>query len=158
MIIESLNQVTLLLKGLRMIKEALVLILLKGSGEKVTEHIHQNEIDCNCSYESCTRTIVDESVLKSFEKLRKDFGREIYINSFFRCEKWNEEVGGKHSSYHKIGHAIDIKATGRGSSAQLAKIAEKYFDVVIEYKKNGRVSFVHVHNYSKANDLPICFD
>ena len=47
-------------------------------------------------------------VLEMLEEARKRFGQPIHINSGFRSIKHNKKVGGKKSSSHLTGWAVDI--------------------------------------------------
>ena len=101
-------------------------------------YLKHSEIECNCKYEECTHTIIDDSVVDSFYRTRLDFGDYIVVTSAFRCQRWNKEVGGIDTSFHKVGMALDITSP---SLDRLEGIARKYFDVVIRYDK-----FIHCHN------------
>lgn len=52
-----------------------------------------------------------ESTLALLEKAREDANVPFIINSGFRCEKHNKEVGGKSEGAHTTGYAVDIEAT-----------------------------------------------
>jgi len=47
---------------------------------------------------------------RCFEPIRTFYGKPIKINSFYRCEILNKEIGGSDSSQHCSGEAIDIDA------------------------------------------------
>jgi uncharacterized protein YcbK (DUF882 family) len=48
-------------------------------------------------------------LLAKLEKLRKMLERPVYINSGYRCSKYNQKIGGVPNSYHCIGLAADIR-------------------------------------------------
>ena len=50
-------------------------------------------------------------VLLMLEETRKRLGKALHINSGFRSEKHNKKVGGKKSSSHLTGWAVDIHCT-----------------------------------------------
>lgn len=56
---------------------------------------------------------------KVFEPLRMHIQSPIIITSFFRNEAVNKAVGGVKTSQHLKGEAMDIKATGNTTNAEL---------------------------------------
>jgi hypothetical protein len=54
-----------------------------------------------------------------FEPLRKWYGKPIKVNSFFRCAELNKAVGGKPTSQHQSGHAIDMSAGSKEENKKL---------------------------------------
>lgn len=78
------------------------------------------------------------------DKLGEEFEREvtIIVSSGYRCPKLNREVGGVDDSYHLLGLAADIKASGL-TARELAQFIKRHFvdfeEVIDEY---GR--WVHV--------------
>lgn len=85
-------------------------------------------------------TALIENVL---DPLREMFGKPIYVNSGFRCEKLNKAVGGVITSQHLKGMAADITCNSRTGNRELAKlIAENLdYDQLIDEQK---YSWVHV--------------
>lgn len=50
------------------------------------------------------------TILHILDSLREEFGKPIFINSFYRDPYHNERVGGVNRSNHTIGAAVDITA------------------------------------------------
>jgi hypothetical protein len=46
------------------------------------------------------------------EEVRVHFGRPVFISSGFRSPELNEMIGGKDSSQHKAGEAVDFEVPG----------------------------------------------
>lgn len=115
----------------------------KGKYEKINPFLNTNEVECNCSYKYCTRTIISSRTEKSFYLLRSVYGAKILVNSGYRCQYWNSRIGGALGSFHMLGCALDIRPENEEDFNMLLNLAEKFFDVVIPYKNEG---FIHVHN------------
>lgn len=80
------------------------------------DHFVKNEFKCSC----CGEENMDIELIKLLETMRKIVGFPIVINSGWRCDKLNEIVGGKKTSSHLNGAAVDIKCTN--SAERLAII------------------------------------
>lgn len=116
---------------------------------KLTKFLTLSEYKCKCKYETCTRTLILASTVRSFTKLRADWGAPLVLNSAFRCERHNIDIGGSEGSFHKIGAAIDIRPASDIFTVEhldrLEALAYTHFDVVLRYD-----SFVHCHNLVKV--------
>ena len=85
---------------------------------------------------------VDEALLDALQALRDYIGQAIHINSGFRCNVHNANVGGSPSSMHRLGKAADIVAELM-HPAELADAAERI--PILQRGGIGRYStFVHV--------------
>lgn len=73
----------------------------------MSKHFKHKEFRCKC----CGAVEVDPFLFLKLETVREKYGKPMIVNSGFRCEKHNEEVGGKPSSAHLTGEAADIKCT-----------------------------------------------
>lgn len=62
------------------------------------------EFDCPC----CGKNNTEEELILRLDKARHIAGIPFIVNSGCRCEKHNEEVGGKKKSNHLKGLAADI--------------------------------------------------
>lgn len=68
------------------------------------------------------------------EPIRKKIGKEIIVNSGYRCVKLNRKIGGASNSQHINGEAVDITVKGV-SNLELIKIIKELnlpFDQCIE--------------------------
>lgn len=69
------------------------------------------------------------------EKVREIWGKPIYVNSGYRCEKLNRLVGGAVNSQHKIGKAADITTGSIEGNKRLFALVEQSdieFDQLID--------------------------
>lgn len=115
----------------------------KHSIEIVNPFLTSEEIACNCQYQDCNRVLISSRTEKSFYLVREHYGAPIIINSGYRCQRHNADIGGVVNSYHMIGAALDIRPADSKEYNTVLRLAEKFFDVVIPYKDKG---FIHVHN------------
>ena len=75
---------------------------------------------------------------------RQRYGGPVLVNSGYRCQKHNAEVGGVANSQHMRGEAADICC---GDNERLAKIIEENgrYDQLIRYMgPGGKIRFIHV--------------
>lgn len=59
---------------------------------------------------------LDEKVIENLnyscsrmDEIREQYGKPIYVNSWYRCKELNAEVGGAENSKHLTGLAVDIR-------------------------------------------------
>lgn len=84
----------------------------KGKNVKLSKSFYSKEFDCRCPYPECQWTLVDDYLILRLQKERDILKQPIIINSGYRCQRHNREVGGKPGSYHLIGKAADIHVKG----------------------------------------------
>ena len=120
-------------------------IFEKSSVGYINKYLKTTEYHCHCTNSTCNRTLVNRRTSSSFQILREYFGSPILVNSAYRCQQHNASIGGKVNSYHVLGAAMDIRPKDPEKYNDLLLLAEKFFDVVIPYKKEG---FIHVHQLS----------
>ena len=115
-------------------------VLEKGQSRKFG-NFGQHEIDCNCKYPDCTRTIVHSLILRSLEKLRKTVKAPLIVTSFYRCQRHNADEGGVDDSLHKIGLAVDVaRPAGVPMDEFLKACRSSGFTFCLGYQDRG---FVH---------------
>ena len=85
----------------------------------MTAHFTEKELACPC----CKRCNMDTYLLEVLETIRGECGFPLKVNSGFRCEVHNREVGGGIKSQHLLGKAVDID-TSRLSAEMKYKLAE----------------------------------
>ena len=111
---------------------------LKADGEKqISENFKVKEFQCK---DGSDKILIDvEFVNDKLQAIRDHFGAPVNINSGYRTESYNAQVGGAKSSYHMKGQAFDIVVKGH-TPLEVAQYAQA-LDVngIIQY--NG---FVHV--------------
>ena len=113
-----------------------------------TNGLNLSEYHCKCKNSDCSRTLVLDRTVRSFGLVRGVFGRPIIVNSAFRCQRHNYDVGGLKNSYHLVGAAMDLRPQGDFEPKELIrleKICDMYFDVVLRYE-----GFIHCHNLGEV--------
>lgn len=73
------------------------------------KYFTNNELACKCG---CKDSIINDDFIYKIEKLREFLKFPFIVNSYYRCEGWNRAIGGVDGSYHTVGRAMDIQATG----------------------------------------------
>lgn len=103
----------------------------------MNEFFKKEELDCPC----CGQYKMDPVLMAQLNALREKYGAPLIINSGYRCDKHNAEVGGKIHSYHLQGMAVDI-ATFRMTN----EMKSKFMKLTHEYFKGIGIakSFVHL--------------
>jgi len=66
-----------------------------------------DELRCPC----CGIVKMDSSFLDLLIKMRKKWGKPMYVTSAFRCKKHNAKLGSKPTSQHVLGKAVDIRVS-----------------------------------------------
>ena len=101
---------------------------------------------CGCEMPAEARQNIEALVANVLDPVREAYGKPIYVNSGYRCEKHNKAVGGVPRSQHMLGQAADISLRLTAYSLQdelmkLAKIIKEQgrFDQLIIYP-----TFLHV--------------
>ena len=105
--------------------------------------VYLDEFHCHCKSELCTRTLIKSDIPNKVAIIKKLSSTNVIITSAFRCQLHNNKVGGKDTSYHLIGHAVDIFPED-GDVDALFELMDLYFDVVIKYD-----TFVHGHDFNE---------
>lgn len=82
----------------------------------VSKNFTAEELSCPC----CGVYGVTASALDKLQRVRDILGKPLYINSAFRCKKYNEEIGGAPKSQHLLGNAFDVRLQGIGRPVLLA--------------------------------------
>jgi len=144
-------------------KTAVLLAFLKIHNVHLSENLKLSEVKCQCNRPICTHVLIHESVIQSFQDTREEWGSSIKVTSGHRCQAHNasDEVHGKNISHHLIGGALDIIPNNLSDLPDLARVASKYFDIVIYYSKK---KFLHCHNnrlthyYSLGQELLLTLD
>lgn len=102
----------------------------------ISEHFKLKEFQCR----HCQLVKVDPKLVFLLEELRQRVGKPLIINSGYRCEVHNRNVGGAKGSQHVKGTAADIRLPPGVTADELAELAEEVgFDGIGKYS-----SFVHV--------------
>ena len=116
---------------------------VKGQSQKLSENFDVIEFKCKGSG-CCSRTLIDDQLVKYLQQIRDHFGRKVGINSAYRCPTHNRNVKGGSKSYHIQGKAADIVVEGV-APAEVAKYAESIGILGIGLYETPRDGFfVHI--------------
>ena len=70
---------------------------------------------------------MNPTLLVVLDKIRKDYGKPIRINSAYRTRLHNESVGGVNNSQHRKGNAVDIHIETQGDGDRLERLFNIHF-------------------------------
>ena len=85
------------------------------------------------------------------QPIREKYGKSIFVNSGYRCEKLNNTIGGSKTSQHKTGSAADIESYN-GNNAKLFYLIKEMIEnneievgqLIWEYGTKEQPNWVHV--------------
>jgi len=76
--------------------------------DKISEHFTPKDVDCNCG---CGYSLINRELLDMLEEARKLACVKFIINSWCRCQKYNDNLPNSvPNSAHIRGLAVDISA------------------------------------------------
>lgn len=79
------------------------------------------KLACSC----CGQMEINAKFLNKLSTIQFGLGKELAINSGYRCAKHNAEVGGAKDSRHMLGIAADISCVDVADRWQLVSLAVK---------------------------------
>lgn len=103
------------------------MIFAKRLDKKLCTGLNLNEFECRCNYQGCVSTKISPKLINSYKRFRELVGVPLIINSGFRCEQHNKDVGStSKASKHLTGCAIDIslKTVNHLSSEEIEHAAK----------------------------------
>jgi zinc D-Ala-D-Ala carboxypeptidase len=110
------------------------------------KHFKMHEFACPC----CGENLVSTKLIEKLDTARHLAGVAFKINSGYRCEKHNKEVGGKETSSHLKGLAVDIACTNSVARFKLLNAL-----LIVGFKRIGIAdTFIHCDiDSSKVQDV-----
>ena len=90
-----------------------MLIIEKNSKKYLSYKLHSDEFKCKCNYTECRATIICSLLSDAWWILRRELNVPLIVNSGYRCQRHNMDIGGSELSRHTCGQAIDIDYTGK---------------------------------------------
>ena len=116
------------------------------------KHFKLEEFACRCCGSNGTLQAMGNTkalVEAVLDPAREAYGKPIYVNSGYRCQKHNAEVGGVRNSQHLRGEAADIAPAGfKFQVSGFKNELERLKEIII---KNGKFdqliiypTFLHV--------------
>lgn len=108
---------------------------------KISKNFWLDEFHCK-GKDCCGHLVkVESELIVLLQKLRKEVGKVIIVNSGYRCPEHNKKVGGQPNSYHLSGLAADV-TVAKFDIRELARLANEVgFPTVIAYP---RLKFIHL--------------
>lgn len=104
---------------------------------QLTENFNLKEFECPC----CHTVLLHPLLVLTLQRLREKWGRPLIINSGYRCEIHNRDVGGVSRSLHKVGQAADIRVPAPEHELFRGMALSCGFSRAISY---GKKHFIHV--------------
>ena len=105
-------------------------------GEPTWKYFSRDEFSCSCG--NC-ENLINNSLIDKLDKAREISGVSYRINSGYRCEAHNTQIGGSKTSLHLHGRAADIHVADNHSRYMILKgLFEAGLDRVLIYK-----TFIH---------------
>lgn len=110
------------------------------------EYFKKSEFACRCcsqlppSARENIRALVDNVL----DPARRKLGKPVFVNSGYRCEKHNAEVGGVKNSQHMKGEAADIHCEDNCRLAEIIEQNGRYDQLIYYLNKDGSIRFIHV--------------
>lgn len=115
----------------------------KGNAVKLSNNFNSTEFDCH-GRGCCSKTLINETLVKHLQKIRDHFGKPIRITSGYRCPTHNKNIGSGTGSQHAKGNAADIVVEGI-VPREVAKYAESIGVKGIGlYETSADGHFVHI--------------
>lgn len=124
---------------------------VKGRSKTITSNFRTTEFDCK-GKGCCSKTIIEDDFVRLLQNFRNYLnyrigpGITINVNSGYRCEVHNKEIGGSSTSKHCLGKAADIFVKKNGSivdAKHVCCLAQDFGFNGIEYIDSGAL---HVDN------------
>ena len=88
------------------------------SNQSNITYFKREEFSCFC----CNKNKVSDKLLSLLETCRSVYGKSMFIESGYRCEKHNAEVGGAPESAHVKGEAADIRCLSSSDRYALLRV------------------------------------
>ena len=108
-----------------------------------TKNFSHDELKCKCG---CETNNINQYALSCLQRFRDYFGKQMILNSAYRCPDWNDEVSktGK-TGPHTTGQAFDIKIYGADAFTLQSTVGNYGFHGIgIKQKGDYSKRFIHI--------------
>lgn len=109
------------------------------------QYFRLSELCCPC----CGACNMNDDFMELLIAMRHEAGFPFVVNSGFRCERHNAMVGGKKSSAHLFGRAVDIAARGE-RVLEIIALGRKFGMTGYGIAQKGQSRFIHLDNMQHA--------
>ena len=90
-------------------------------------------------------------LMEQLDKIREKWGKPIYVNSGYRCERLNTAVKGVSNSQHMLGCAADITTRNTAEDKKLYDLIVNNFDFdQCIWEQSGKSLWIH-YSYLRPN-------
>ena len=90
-------------------------------------------------------------LMEQLDKIREKYGKPIYDNSGYRCERLNTAVKGVANSSHMLGCAADLTTRNVAEDRKLYKLITENFDYdQCIWERTGSSVWIH-YSYFRPN-------
>lgn len=103
---------------------------------QLSKNFTKEEFECKC----CNECEINPKLVNRLQLVRDIVGVPIYINSGYRCDKHNKEIGGSSKSQHVLGNAADIRIKNH-SVKEMYEVCKHFFTGIGIYPEQN---FIHV--------------
>lgn len=122
----------------------------KGTVKQLSANFKTSEFECKCKG-YCDECKISKKLIDLLQNIRSHFNKSTNVNSGFRCELHNKNVGGSANSNHKKGCAADIRVSGI-EPRTVAQYAEKLgIKGIGLYETDKDGYFVHIDTRAKKS-------
>lgn len=92
---------------------------------RLSRNFTEAELRCRCG---CNQFLIDWVFIHYLQILRDKCGFPLIINSAYRCKPYNEKIGGKVDSLHKVAKAADV-ALANLTSEEKHRLIKSAFEI-----------------------------
>lgn len=129
--------------------------------KKLSTYLYESEYRCKCCSELPPSLDLEDIatpfqiLFDSFDFIREEWGKAIYVTSGYRCPMHNAMVGGRVLSAHMFGLALDMDCDNIDEVYELADVIEDLCPDLRRGQYTGSGSFIHLdvayYVYPKAS-------
>lgn len=96
-----------------MTREKILQVICGGDWWQDIRYFSRQEFACKCGKCGGFPAQLEEKLVRTADRLRRDFGAAVIVSSGVRCPAHNANVGGVANSRHLTGKAMDFRVVGK---------------------------------------------
>lgn len=124
-----------------MTREKILQVICDGDWWEDIQYFSRQEFACKCGKCGGFPAQPEERLVRTADRLRKNFDAMVMISSGVRCVSHNANVGGVANSRHLTGKAMDFRVEGK-SAAQVLSYVNQQPEIRYAYAIDS--NFVHM--------------